>query len=163
MIILYTGNGKGKTTAALGLALRNVGHGRKVAFIQFMKQSKSGESKVSLTGFELKQFGRDKLLTRDTVEQVDKELANEALDYARSVKCDLLVLDEVNVALYFGLITLEDVLKLIDEKEREGVVVVLTGRYAPDELVERADIVTEMKEVKHAFNEGVPAQEGVEW
>ncbi|MCD6414056.1 MAG: cob(I)yrinic acid a,c-diamide adenosyltransferase [Candidatus Diapherotrites archaeon] len=163
MIILYTGNGKGKTTAALGLALRNVGHGRKVAFIQFMKQSKSGESKVSLTGFELKQFGRDKLLTRDTVEQVDKELANEALDYARSVKCDLLVLDEVNVALYFGLITLEDVLKLIDEKEREGVLVVLTGRYAPDELVERADIVTEMKEVKHAFNEGVPAQEGVEW
>lgn len=163
MIIVYTGDGKGKTTAALGLALRNIGHGRKVVVVQFMKHSKSGESKINLPNFELKQFGRDKLLTKDTVEQTDKDLAMEALEYARSAKCDLLVLDEVNVALYFGLIDEKDVLELIDEKKRQGVDVVLTGRRAPKELIERADIVTEMKKIKHAFDNGVPAREGIEW
>lgn len=163
MIILYTGDGKGKTTAALGLALRNLGHGRKVSFIQFMKQSQSGESKIKIPNFELKQFGRNKLLTKDTIEQIDKDLAKEALKYARSSKCNLLVLDEVNVALYFGLIDVKDVLEVIDEKEKQGVDMVLTGRYAPKELIDRADIVTEMKKIKHAFDKGVPAREGIEW
>lgn len=163
MIIVYTGDGKGKTTAALGLALRNLGHGRKVVIVQFMKHSESGESKIELPNFELKQFGRDKLLTKNTVEQTDKNLAMKALEYARSVNCDLLVLDEVNVALYFGLIAVKDVLELVEEKEKQGTDVVLTGRHAPKELIDRAHIVTEMKKIKHAFDKNIPARKGIEW
>lgn len=168
MVHVYTGNGKGKTTAALGLALRAVGHGKKVYILQFMKGWETGEKKAALMLplLTMKQFGRKKLLKMGNVEKKDGELAKKGMELAREIikqgKCDLLILDEANVALAFGLIKKEELIELIKSKPR-NMELVITGRYAKKEIVKMADIVTEMKEIKHPYKKGVAARKGIEW
>ena len=172
LVIVYTGNGKGKTTAALGLCIRAVGYDEKVCIIQFIKGSwKYGELdgiKRLAPNVELYQKGLgfvgiidDKL---DRSEHV--RAANEALAFAKekvqSGKYDIVILDEVNVAVNLNLIKIEDVLALIDAKP-ELLDIVLTGRNARQELIDRADLVTEMREIKHPFQKGIMAQKGIDF
>lgn len=166
---VYTGNGKGKTTAALGLCLRNLGHGHKVFVLQFMKGSERyGEFKIAkeLTNFELKQIGRDEFVKREDPDPRDVELAREGYEIARekiqSRKYDLIVLDEIIIAVDFGLIKLEELIELIDLKP-DGLELVLTGRYAHRDIIEKAHLVTEVKETKHHFASGITARQGVEY
>jgi cob(I)alamin adenosyltransferase len=165
---VYTGAGKGKTTAALGLALRALGHGFSVYLIQFMKGDPDyGELRAieKLTNFTFKQCGRPNFVDREHPAEEDVRLAQEGLAHAREVvlsgQYDLVILDEINVALDFGLISVADVLALIREKPRQ-VELVFTGRHAPQEVIEAADLVTEMKEVKHYYRQGGKARDGIE-
>ena len=154
-IYLYTGTGGGKTTNALGLALRCVGHGLKVVIIQFMKWWKeTGEYKVRdrlVPYYEIYQFGRKGWIGLENLTEEDKQLAKEGLEFARKIvkekKPHLLVLDEINLAVYCKLLDVNEVLKFLDEIP-EGTHVVLTGRFAVKELIERADIVNEIVEIK---------------
>ncbi|MDH7564471.1 MAG: cob(I)yrinic acid a,c-diamide adenosyltransferase [Candidatus Bathyarchaeota archaeon] len=154
-IYLYTGTGAGKTANALGLALRSVGHKRKVVIIQFLKWWKNtGEYQIrSLLKpyYEIYQFGRRGWIGLGTLDEEDKRLAKKGLKFAEKAvkekKPDLLVLDEVNLALYCGLLQVSEVVDFLDGIPK-NVDVVLTGRYAPRELVERADFVVEIVEVK---------------
>lgn len=166
-IQVYTGNSKGKTTAALGLALRAMGAGHRVFIAQFIKKGKTSEHKA-LERFkdliEIKQFGTGFIRTEDQLPIA----ANAALkglkvvtEVLKSGKYDMVILDEINVAIFKKLISLEDVFKLIEIKP-EHVELVLTGRYADDRLIEKADLVTEMKEIKHYFSSGVKARKGIE-
>ena len=170
MIQVYTGNGKGKTTAALGLACRAVGHGFKVIMIQFLKGNMEyGEietAKKMAPFLTIKQTGRGCLLNRsEHPEPEDIACAQEAMDLAQEVlrggDYDMVILDEINVAVDLGLVTTEEVMKLLDERPPH-VEVVLTGRYAVPEIIERADLVTEMVERKHYYQQGVHARVGIE-
>lgn len=168
LVQIYTGDGKGKTTAALGLSLRAAGWGLKVFIAQFAKGMYYGELK-SLECFApqitLKQYGR-KCFIRDEPEEEDVRLAREGWREIQHVlkkkEYDLLILDELGIALYYGLITLDEVRKLIRNKPG-GVELVLTGRKIPEELFEQADLVTEMREIKHYYNAGVQARKGIEF
>lgn len=169
LIQVYTGNGKGKTSAAFGLALRAVGRGLKVYIVQFIKGGFDyGELYVMdrLPNLTLKAFGRGKFVTEKPAGKEDVTLAEEAFALAerivKSGEYDIVILDEINVALKLELIKIEKVLKLIKNKPKH-VELVLTGRYAPKEIVEAADLVTEMREVKHPFNSGYPARKGIEY
>ncbi len=169
LVQVYTGEGKGKTTAALGLAMRAAGHGLKVYIIQFMKGWPNYGELKTVGGhpqITLRQFGRPEFVDPEKPEPVDREMAQEALRETRRVltcgSYDLVILDEVNVALKYGLIELRDVLALIEEKPKH-LELVLTGRYAPPEVIERADLVTEMREVKHPYRIGIEGQEGIEY
>lgn len=166
---IYTGEGKGKTTAALGLAMRAAGHGLRVYIVQFMKGWPNYGELKTVGGhpqITLRQFGRPEFVDPDKPEPVDREMAQEALREARRVltsgSYDVVILDEANVALKYGLIELRDVLALIEEKPKH-LELVLTGRYAPSEVIERADLVTEMREVKHPYRIGIEGQEGIEY
>jgi len=168
MIQVYTGNGKGKTTAAIGLAIRAMGHDKRVKMVQFMKGWEGYGELVTAKriGLSIEQFGRKEFVDPEMPEKVDYELAgdcfNRAIEIIEGRECDLLIIDEINVALGYGLIKLEDVLRLI-EKVPEEMEVVLTGRYAHPKVIEKADLVTEMVEIKHPFREGIQAREGVEF
>lgn len=169
LIQVYTGDGKGKTSAAFGLALRAVGRGLRVYIIQFIKGGFDyGELYVvdRLPSLTLKSFGRGKFITTKQPEKEDIELANEALKLAEKIvengENDIVVLDEINVAMKLKLIDTEEVLKLIQTKPPH-VELVLTGRNAPEKIVEIADLVTEMKEIKHPFKKGQPARIGIEY
>jgi len=169
LVQVYTGDGKGKTTAAIGLAIRALGRGLKVFIIQFIKGGFDyGELHVleRLPNVEVRAFGRGRFITQDGPTQEDLEEARKAMELAREVvrsgEYDLVILDEVNVALYFGLVELEDVLDLIRNKP-EHVELVLTGRRAPRELIEAADLVTDMREVKHPYRRGMPPRPGIEF
>lgn len=169
LIQVYTGNGKGKTTAALGLALRASGHGLRVLIIQFMKGWPNyGELQGvrRLPGVELRQFGRAEFVDKDNPDPADIRMAHDALQAAAEViargECDILILDEVNVALDFGLITLDEVMRLLDAKP-PTMEVVLTGRNAHPDIVRRADLVTEMLDIKHPYAQGVQARKGIEY
>jgi cob(I)alamin adenosyltransferase len=169
MIQVYTGDGKGKTTAALGLAFRAVGHGQKVVMIQFLKgPEQTGEIKAAqklAPLLTIKPMGRTGFIDKDHPNPEDKTLAINALDYAREMMfnrtIDILILDEINVALAFGLLPVEAVLDLIKTKP-VSLELVLTGRYADPKIWEKADLVTEMKNIKHYFAQGVPDREGIE-
>jgi cob(I)alamin adenosyltransferase len=168
LVEVYTGNGRGKTTAAIGLAFRAAGHGLRVHIVQFMKGDESYGEYVSCKAhplIEIEQFGRKEFVNPQEPSTVDVELARRGLDRAREVltsgEADVVILDELNVALGFGLVELDDVLSLLDERP-EHVELLITGRMAPRELLERADLVTEMVEVKHPFHQGVLAREGVD-
>jgi cob(I)alamin adenosyltransferase len=168
-IQVYTGDGKGKTTAALGQALRALGHDLRVYVIQFMKGNiEYGELEMSRRlspNFILKQMGRETFVSKDNPDPEDIRLAGEALRHAEECVeggiCDMLILDEVNVALDFGLIPLAQVLDLLSKKPLQ-MEFILTGRNAPKEIIEKADLVTEMKEVKHYYTNGVQARVGIE-
>lgn len=169
LVQVYTGNGKGKTSAAFGLALRAIGRGLKVYIIQFIKGGFDyGELYIidKLPNLELKAFGRGKFVTEKPPGKEDVKFAEEALQLSRKVvesgEYDVVILDEVNVALSLKLIKLDAVLELIKSKPKH-VELVLTGRYAPNEIIEAADLVTEMREVKHPYNKGFQARKGIEY
>lgn len=186
---VYTGNGKGKTTAAIGLTIRALGAGKKVLFLQFMKAKSYSEHKI-LPGIspqlKLETLGKPFFIARK--EDLDKEAlakwqdkcvifekGNPPLEYVqllekgvqmaeegvKSGKYDLVILDEINVALYYELISLKDVIELINNKKPE-VELVLTGRNCPKEIIDLADLVTEMREIKHYYTQGVEARIGIE-
>jgi len=166
---VYTGEGKGKTTAAFGLALRAIGRGLKVYIIQFIKGGFDyGELYIvdKLPNLKLKAFGRGKFVTTKPAQKEDIQLAEEALALAQKVvksgDYDIVILDEINVALELKLIETRKVVELIENKPKH-VELVLTGRYAPEKIVEIADLVTEMKEIKHPFNKGYGARKGIEY
>jgi len=169
LIQVYTGDGKGKTTAAIGLAMRALGNGLKVYMIQFMKgQIFYGELKIAQDyspDFVIKQCGRPDFVNPVNPDPVDVKLAEDALKHAEGVikegKYDIVILDEINVAVKFGLIKLENVLPILKNKP-EHVELVLTGRYAAPEIIEIADLVTEMRLIKHYYDRGVQARKGIE-
>lgn len=169
LIEIYTGDGKGKTTAALGLALRACGHGARVAIVQFMKGwAQYGELAVvkHLPNVTLVHTGRDKCIFRgdETAEDFTEASRGlkEAEKFIASGEYDLVILDEINVAIDFGLIDADDVAELIGRKP-EKTEIVLTGRNAPKSLLEMADLVSEIKEIKHPYRSGVSARKGVEY
>ena len=169
MVQVFTGNGKGKTSAALGSVLRALGHGLKVHFVFFMKgKYPYGEFKTlaKLPNVDVASFGFRCLTDRTNIKPEEIEQAKLALATAReamlSGKYDLIVLDEVNVALYFKLIELDEVVRLIDEKP-SNVELILTGRYADSKIIEMADLVTEMAKLKHPYDKGIPARKGIEY
>ncbi|WP_432409684.1 cob(I)yrinic acid a,c-diamide adenosyltransferase [Wukongibacter sp. M2B1] len=163
---IYTGNGKGKTTAALGLALRAVCAGKKVYIGQFVKGMKYSEVKAEeyLPNFKIEQLGRSCFIDR-VPEQEDIDAARSGLERCTEIiskgEYDVIILDEINIALYFKLFEVENVLKML-EKKAPNIEIILTGRYAPKELIEIADLVTEMKEIKHYYTKGVMARTGIE-
>ena len=165
---VYTGNGKGKTTAALGLALRAAGAGLKVRLIQFMKGQRYSELKAleqHKDQIEVIQTGGSKCVRKEDVTEKDREEAHRALDLAwrtfKNGNIDILILDEILVAHWFGLVTEADVLALIESRPAQ-MELILTGRGATDAIVAKADLVTEMKEIKHYYQQGVPARKGIE-
>lgn len=168
-IHLYTGDGEGKSVTAFGLALRAIGHGYKVIIIQFMKGRKDvGEYKIwrrLAPNYEIHQFGREEFIDLKNPEPIDYVLAERALKFAWKAlkrKPRILILDEINLAVSIGLISLSDVLTLLSDIP-ESTTVILTGRNAPKELIERADLVTEMREIKHPWRRGVQARKGIEY
>ena len=166
LIQIYTGEGKGKTTAALGLALRAVGQDKRVAFIQFLKNEKCGEHFFA-DRFQI--FKIVQMTSEDCFKVPAEKLAEEArktLAFAEeamlSGKYDLLILDEIFIAVQKKAINVEQVLKLLDKKP-ENLELVLTGRYAPQEIIQRADLVTEMRLIKHPMARGITARRGIEY
>jgi cob(I)alamin adenosyltransferase len=169
LVQVFTGDGKGKTSAALGVVLRALGHGLKVFIIFFMKGDYPyGERNVlsKLANVSIASFGSSKFINPADVKPEEIEQARQALAAAReamlSGNYDLVVLDEVNLAVAWKLVELDDVLKLIDEKPA-SVELILTGRQAPVELIRRADLVTEMLKIKHPYDEGVAARGGIDY
>jgi cob(I)alamin adenosyltransferase len=168
-IQVYTGNGKGKTTAALGLALRAAGRELKVCMIQFMKGGGPyGEHLAAprlAPYLTIIQTGREGWVNRENPDPEDIRLAREALKTAGRVldsgEYDLVILDEINGAVSFGLIVVDEVLELLARKP-SAVELVLTGRNADERVIAAADLVTEMREVKHYYKAGVPARVGIE-
>ena len=166
---VYTGNCKGKTTAALGLAFRAMGHGFKTYIGQFMKGQRYGEIEAARRcskNITLEQYGKDTFIhVQDPPAAEDLKMAQDGLAKVRlamlSEKYDIVILDEIITAHHFHLITLDDMLNVIKDKPQD-VELVMTGRYAPKELIEAADLVTEMVEVKHYYKKGVPARDGIE-
>lgn len=166
LVHVYTGDGKGKTTAALGMCARAVGHGYRALVVQFMKTSGTyGENFLSLPGLKVIASGHDCLVFSEKIAQADLDMAAEGLGIAaqalRSGEYRIVVLDEVSVALKFGLVQLDEVIRAIEGRS-PGVEVVLTGRYAPPELLEIADYVTEMRAVKHPYQKGITSRKGVD-
>ena len=168
-IQVYTGNGKGKTTAAIGQAVRAAGFGLNTYFVMFMKEFPYNEVK-SLEKLEefitIVQVGKDDFVYKKVPPSEEekskiKNALNEAKTKMLSGEYDLIVLDEILVSIYFGLITKEEVIAFINEKP-EHVELILTGRYCPQEIIHKADLVTEMKEVKHYYEKGVLARRGIE-
>lgn len=170
LIQVYCGNGKGKTTAALGAAQRAAGQGFRVLILQFMKKNKYiGEINALASAhlpIELKQFGRRVFFKSRTCEYIDILRAKKGLEAFKeameSRNYDMIILDEINIAIYFGLLDGEEVCSLIAHKPSE-LHLILTGRNAPDKLIELADLVTEMREVKHPYYNGIPPQRGIEY
>lgn len=168
-IQIYTGNGKGKTSAALGLAMRAIGHGLKVFIIQFMKGNINyGELETAkkLSPFlTIKQTGRETFVSKDMPDPTDIKLAQQGFDIAKKViysgEYDIVILDEINVAVDYGLISISELLDLLNKKP-PGVELILTGRNAPPEILEKADLVTEMVEKKHYYKKGITARKGIE-
>jgi cob(I)alamin adenosyltransferase len=168
LVQIYTGDGKGKTTAALGLALRAAGRSLKVFIAQFAKGMFYGEVealKRFAPQITLHQYGR-KTFIHDEPNEADVRLAREGWREIQEVmvrgECDLLIVDEIGIALHYRLVTLEEVRELIRRKP-ESMELVLTGRKIPEELYSRADLITEMREIKHYYNAGVPARKGIEF
>ncbi len=169
MVQIYTGNGKGKTTAALGLACRASGQQKKILMVQFMKGKVNyGElrSAKKLPGLTIRQFGRPSFVDKKNPVPADIKGAQLAMEFARkafhSAKYDIIILDELNVALDFKLICLKEVLDLIATKP-EKLELIITGRYAHPQVIKLADLVSEVKEVKHYYKQGVPARKGIEF
>lgn len=167
MIQVYTGNGKGKTTAALGLALRSAGNGHKVYIAQFCKGMRYGELNIikKIKNIKLEQFGRACFIKRSPTKE-DKELAAKGMAKAKEHLSKgiyrLIILDEINIALKLGLLELKDVKGLI-KKFPKNAELVLTGRYAHPDIIKLADLVSEIKEVKHYFKKGVRCRRGIEF
>ena len=165
-IHVYTGNGKGKSTAAFGLAVRALCAGKSVYVGQFVKSMKYNETKIEgmFEHIRIEQLGRGCFINKNP-EEIDIRMAHEGLAHcAEILQCgeyDVVILDELNIALYFGLVQVDEVLAAIRQRNPK-VEVVVTGRYAPQELIDEADLVTEMKEVKHYYQQGVLSRNGID-
>jgi cob(I)alamin adenosyltransferase len=175
LVQIYTGDGKGKTTAALGLALRAAGQGNKVLIYQFLKPNtlELGERfALEMSGIKIRvealdvpwdmsRAGKDEKQTADAKKAISEVLARIA-ETAEKRFYDLIILDEIVYCLSQGLAKLEDIKNVIEKKD-ERVEIILTGRGATEELMELADLVTEMKKIKHPFDKGVKARQGIEF
>ncbi len=163
---VYTGDGKGKTTAALGLALRAAGAGLNVYIAQFVKGMKYSELNMisKLQNISLKQYGRDCFIYQEPDDE-DIKVARDGLKETKKMmlsgEYQVIILDEANIATYYNLFSVDDLLNFIREKP-EGVELIITGRKADPKIIEAADLVTEMKEIKHYYQDGVEAREGIE-
>jgi cob(I)alamin adenosyltransferase len=169
LVEIFTGEGKGKTSAALGAIIRALGHGLRVYIVFFMKGDfPYGEQEIlcRLPNCTMERFGFQEFVDPAHVKPEEKEEARKALEAARkamhSGKYDLVILDEVNVAAAWKLIDVDDVIKLISSKP-EKVELILTGRYADPKLIEQADLVTDMVKVKHPFDKGIKSRKGFEY
>jgi len=170
LIHIYTGNGKGKTTAALGLALRAIGHGYRVYMLQFMKGSKNyGEiiaAERYLPGLTIVQSGLETFVSKEDPARADLDLALAGLELAKKIisdnNYDMVILDEINVALDFKLIPLDEVIKLIQNKP-PSLELVLTGRYAPKEIITLGHVVSDITLIDHPYYHNVAAREGIEF
>jgi cob(I)alamin adenosyltransferase len=172
LIIVYTGNGKGKTTAALGMCVRAAGYRKKIKILQFIKGSwKYGELegiKLFKEFVDMEQVGEGfvGIIDDNKAIEVHQKAARDGLEYARKIvhsgEYDIVVLDELNVAVDLGLVEAEVMLELVKNKP-EALHLVITGRNARPELIEIADLVTEMKEIKHPYQKGVLAQRAIDW
>lgn len=169
LIQVYTGNGKGKTTASLGLAFRAVGHGLKVCMIQFMKECvEYGEYKAAqfLPGFEVIQVGRHDFVDLANPAELDRKLAADGWKLAQKIidsgEYDIVILDEINVATACGLLDTTEVAAFLTVTKR-NVEIILTGRYAPDEIIAIAHLVTEMREIKHPYQQGLEGRKGIDF
>ncbi len=172
LVIVYTGNGKGKTTAALGMALRAIGYDHKVCMLQFIKGSwhygEMDSSKKLEPNFELIAVGKGfvGILDDNSPREEHEKYAAEALKICRekifSEKYNVIILDEVNYAINLGLIDVQEIIKIIKEKP-SSLDLVLTGRDTKKEIIELADLVTEMKEIKHPFKSGIKAKKGIDF
>jgi cob(I)alamin adenosyltransferase len=168
MIQIYTGNGKGKTTAALGLIARSLGRGNQVCLIQFMKKNfEYGEIQFfsQQKNLDIFQFGTAQLIEPHNPAEIDINEAEAAYEKAKEVlnsqKYDLVVIDEINVAVSWGLLALKQQLELMELSQETELI--MTGRYAQEAALAKADLVTEMREIKHYFQQGIPARKGVEF
>lgn len=165
-IQVYTGNGKGKTTAALGISLRAICAGYKVFFGQFLKGQPYSELKAFeyLENLDMEQFGGECFVSKNPSKK-DLEDAKKGLNRMKEVlisgKYDIVVFDELNVALFFKLLDIKEVLDILRLKP-ENTEIIVTGRYAPQEIIDFADLVTEMKEVKHYYQKGIISRRGIE-
>jgi cob(I)alamin adenosyltransferase len=164
---VYTGNGKGKTTAALGLAVRAAGAGLKIFIAQFVKKIKCSEHTLLEeldNRITVKQYGKGLMLGRKP-SAADKKAAQAGYEEIKTIlvsrEYDVVILDEANVATHYGLITVQDLLELMALKPKE-VELVITGRYADKKVMKAADLVTEMREIKHYHEQGVAARRGIE-
>lgn len=164
---VYTGDGKGKTTAALGLAIRAVGAGYSVFIGQFVKgmhYSELNALKRFYPNVVVRQYGRGCFIEKEPTKE-DILAAEEGLKDMKEVimsgDYNMVILDEANIAMHFGLIPVKDFVNLIEEKP-EGVELIFTGRRAPEDILERADLISEIKEIKHYYTEGVQARRGIE-
>ena len=170
LIQVYTGNGKGKSTAAFGQALRAAGRGLKVRIVQFMKNDAESPEiqllKKAVPDIQVSSFGRQGFISQGKGTPQDQLLAGEAYCLAVSIvedqETDVLVLDEINNAVYFGLIDQELVVKLLEVKPAK-MEMILTGRNAPRQIIEMADLVTSMEEIKHPYQAGIMARPGIEF
>ena len=177
MLYIFTGNGKGKTTAALGQAVRAVGEGKRVLMVQFIKGPwASGEDEILMShpvqnggGFKLVKMGKGfvGILGDSLPREEHEQAARDALAFAQqeglSDAWDMIILDEVNNAVSLGLISAISVLDFLQATSHKLQAIILTGREAPQEFIDRADLVTEMREVKHQYNEGKKARRGLEY
>ncbi len=169
LVQVFTGNGKGKTTAALGTVLRAAGHGLKIYIVFFMKGDYDRGEFTALAKFpnvEVSRSGFRKFVDPAHITPEEKEQARLALAAAREAvtggRYDLVVLDELNVAVGYGLVGLDEVIRLIKERPSH-VELIITGRHADQRLIEMADLVTEMVKVKHPYDRGVKARKGIEY
>ncbi|HXV66559.1 MAG TPA: cob(I)yrinic acid a,c-diamide adenosyltransferase [Nitrosopumilaceae archaeon] len=172
LVIVYTGGGKGKTTASLGMALRAVGHGHKICMIQFIKGSWSYGEMNSVKRLEpelefiISGKGFVGIIDDKSPKEDHIKIAQEAIKISKqkikSGKYDLVILDEINYAVNLGLVDIKDVISLIKSKP-EKLNLVLTGNHAKPEIIELADLVTEMKEIKHPFKSGIKAKKGIDF
>lgn len=167
MIQLYTGHGKGKTTAAIGAAIRASGAGMNVFIAQFVKGMYYNELDVikTIPNITLEQLGRDCFIEKEPT-QADIDAAQQGWNKVKAIihqnKHDMIILDELCIALYYKLLDLNDVLEVLKSIDKKNEIII-TGRYAPDELVELADLVTKMREIKHYYNNGTQARKGIEY
>jgi cob(I)alamin adenosyltransferase len=167
-IQVYTGSGKGKTTAALGLAMRAAGAGHRVYFAQFIKKTKCSEHRA-LERFAdlitLRQFGTGFIRGGKTT-KAQVNAARHGFEEVNKVifssLYDVVILDEINIAVHYGLVDVKDVLSILDAKPSH-IEIILTGRYADEQIIERADLITEMKEIRHYMHKGIKARKGIEF
>ncbi len=165
---VYTGKGKGKTTAAIGIGIRAAGAGLEVCMIQFVKGKKDSAIRIleDIENFHFKQFGKRGIRKKENLTEEEKKLAEKALKEVKEAidedKIDLLILDEVNIAIDQELIDLDEILEIIEEKP-DDLELILTGRYAKEEIIKKSDLVTDMKNIKHYLQAGVKAREGIDY
>lgn len=165
-IQIYTGDGKGKTTAAFGLAIRALCAGKRVYIGQFVKDMKYSETKIEqyFDNVKIEQLGRGCFI-ESTPKREDIDMAKDGLkrcnEIIKSSRYDVVILDELNIAIHLGLLSVEEVVQTLTLEQPHPEIVV-TGRYAPQELIELADLVTEMKEIKHYYREGVLSRDGID-